>query len=76
MNVNFEKAKIVGNVQINQHLDKIINDELKVSESMKILYENNFDEYSLSKILSVGVLGLKKTDVWCRRDGASLPAMI
>ena len=41
MNVNFEKAKIVGNVQINQHLDKIINDELKVSESMKILYENN-----------------------------------
>ncbi len=60
MNVNFEKAKIVGNVQINQHLDKIINDELKVSESMKILYENNFDEYSLSKILSVGVLGLKK----------------
>ncbi len=60
MNANFEKAKIIGNVQINQHLDKIINDELKVSESMKILYENNFDEYSLSKILSVGVLGLKK----------------
>ncbi len=60
MNANFEKAKIIGNIQINRHLDKIINDELKVSESMKILYENNFDEYSLSKILSVGVLGLKK----------------
>ena len=60
MNADFEKAKIIGNVQINRHLDKIINDELKVSESMKILYENNFDEYSLSKILSVGVLGLKK----------------
>lgn len=60
MNADFEKAKIIGNVQINQHLDKILNDELKVSESMKILYENNFDEYSLSKILSVGVLGLKK----------------
>ena len=60
MNANFEKAKIIGNVQINRHLDKILNDELKVSESMKILYENNFDEYSLSKILSVGVLGLKK----------------
>ncbi len=60
MNANFEKAKIIGNVQINQHLDKIINDELKVSESMKILYEKNFDEYSLSKILSVGVLGFKK----------------
>ena len=60
MNANFEKAKIIGNVQINRHLDKIINDDIKVSESMKILYENNFDEYSLSKILSVGVLGLKK----------------
>lgn len=60
MNVEFDKAKIIGNVQINNHLDKIINDELKVSESMKILYKNNFDEYSLSKILSVGVLGLKK----------------
>ncbi|MDP2673243.1 MAG: hypothetical protein Q8O84_05510 [Nanoarchaeota archaeon] len=60
MNADFEKAKIIGNVQINRHLDKIINDDIKVSESMKILYENNFDEYSLSKILSVGVLGLKK----------------
>ena len=60
MNADFERAKIIGNVQINQHLDKILNDELKVSESMKILYRNNFDEYSLSKILSVGVLGLKK----------------
>ena len=60
MSANFEKAKIIGNVQINKHLDKILNDELKVSDSMKILYENNFDEYSLSKILSVGVLGLKK----------------
>jgi len=60
MSANFEKAKIIGNIQINQHLDKILNDELKVSESMRILYENNFDEYSLSKILSVGVFGLKK----------------
>ena len=60
MSANFDKAKIIGNVQINKHLDKILNDELKVSDSMKILYENNFDEYSLSKILSVGVLGLKK----------------
>jgi len=60
MSADFEKAKIIGNVQVNRHLDKILNDELKVSESMKILYENNFDEYSLSKILSVGVLGLKK----------------
>lgn len=60
MNADFEKAEIIGNVKIDNNLDKIINDELKVSESMKILYENNFDEYSLSKILSVGVLGLKK----------------
>lgn len=60
MNANLERIKITNNVKIDRNLDKVINDELKASESMEILYKNNFDEYSLSKILSVGVLGLKK----------------
>ena len=55
-----KEAKIVGNVKIDQKLDKAVNDEIKASESIKYLYKNNFNEYSLSKILSVGVLGLKK----------------
>jgi len=33
---------------------------VKASEGINFLYKNNFDEYSLSKILSVGVLGMQK----------------
>jgi len=61
LNTNLQEIKITENVKVNHFLDKIIeDDELKVSESMQLLYNHNFDEYSLSKILSVGVLGLKK----------------
>ena len=37
-----------------------MNDEIKASEGIEYLYKNDFSEYVLSKILSVGVLGLKK----------------
>ena len=60
MNANLERAKITGNVKVAKSVDSIIEDDIKASESIKILYEKNIDEYSLNKILSVGVLGLKK----------------
>lgn len=60
MKAGLKKAKIVGNVKVNQKLDRLMNDEVKSNESLNILYKNGFNEYSLSKILSVGVLGLKK----------------
>ena len=60
MRAPLKKARITENVQINPKLDKIMNDEIKASEGIEILYKNNFNEYVLSKILSVGVLGLKK----------------
>ncbi len=60
MRAPLKKAKITGNVRIDRKLDKVVNDEIKASESMEYLYANKFDEYTLSKILSVGVLGLKK----------------
>lgn len=60
MNTSLKKLKIVGNTKINPKLDKVINDDLKANESIKFLYKNNFDEYVLSKVLSVGVLGMKK----------------
>jgi len=55
-----KKARITGNVKIDSKLDKIVNDDIKATEAVEFLYKNNFSEYSLSKILSVGVLGLKK----------------
>jgi len=60
MRAGLKKATITGNVKIHKKVDKVMNDEIKAAEGMKLLYKNNFDEYSLSKILSVGVMGLKK----------------
>jgi hypothetical protein len=55
-----KKAKITSNVKIHRKVDRMINDEIKAVEGIEYLYKNKFDGYSLSKILSVGVLGLKK----------------
>jgi len=60
MKAGLKKAKIVGNVKVDRHVDKVINDEIKSVEGINHLYKTGFDEYVLSKILSVGVLGLKK----------------
>ena len=55
-----KKARITSNVKIHEKLDKVVNDDIKATEAVDILYKSDFSEYSLSKILSVGVLGLKK----------------
>lgn len=60
MNAPLKKAKITSNVKIHRKIDKVMNDDLKAVDAMSYLYKNNFDEYVLNKILSVGVLGLKK----------------
>ena len=60
MRASLKQARITSNVKIPQKIDKVANDELKASEAMKYLYKNEFDEYTLMKILSIGVLGLKK----------------
>ena len=60
MNAQLKSARVTSNVRVDERLDRTINDELKASDGLKYLYKNNFSEYTLSKILSVGVLGLKK----------------
>ena len=57
---NLKKARITSNIKTHRQIDKVINDEIKASEGISYLYKRNFSEYALSKILSVGVLGLKK----------------
>ena len=59
MHAGLKKAKITNNVRIHRRVEKVINDDIKASEGIKYLYKKNFDEYVLSKILSVGVLGLR-----------------
>lgn len=60
MHAGLKQAKITGNVKIDTKVDKVMNDEIKAADGIEYLYKNEFTEYSLSKILSVGVLGLQK----------------
>ena len=60
MNAPLKKAKITSNVKIDSKLDKVVNDDIKAVEAVTTLHKVGFSEYALSKILSVGVLGLKK----------------
>ena len=60
MRAGLKQAKITGNVKVHRQVDKVMNDEIKANEGIAQLYKNNFTEYTSSKILSVGVLGLKK----------------
>jgi hypothetical protein len=60
MSGNLKKARITSNVKVHRKVDKVMNDEIKSVKGIEILYKNNFNEYTLNKILSVGVLGLKK----------------
>jgi len=59
-----KNARIISNIKVSSKVDKVMNDEIKASEGIQYLYKNNFDEYSLQKILSVGALGLKKNKVF------------
>lgn len=60
-NASIEKAKITSNPRIHTKVEKVVSDtDLKSAEAMKYLYRHGFDENFLSKILSVGSLGLKK----------------
>jgi len=60
-NAKLIKAKITENPKIHTKVYKVFGDiDLKANEAVNYLYENNFDENFLSRILSVGTLGLKK----------------
>jgi len=60
INVPLKKARITSNVKVERKIDKVVNDDIKAQEAIEYLYKHNFSEYVLNKILSVGVLGLKK----------------
>ena len=60
MRAGLKNARVTSNVKIHKKVDRAMNDEIKAVDGISYLYKNNFDEYSLSKILSIGALGLKK----------------
>ncbi|MBS3070931.1 hypothetical protein J4407_01360 [Candidatus Pacearchaeota archaeon] len=61
LSAGLKKAKIVSNVKIHRKVEKVMSGEYKANEGIDYLYKNNFNEYTLSKILSVGVLGMRNS---------------
>ncbi len=60
-NAELQKAQITSNPKIHTKVDKVVDDtDLKAADAINYLYRNHFDENDLSKLLSVGTLGLKK----------------
>ena len=55
------KASITSNPKIHTKVDKVHSDsDLKASEALLYLYDSGFDEGHLSRVLSVGSVGLEK----------------
>lgn len=55
------KVKITSNTKVHNKVEKVISDtDLKAVNAIDYLYENNFDEQTITKIFSIGLLGLKK----------------
>jgi len=59
-----KKAQITSNTKINQQVEKIVRDtDLKASSAITSLYQKGFDENFLTKLISVGNLGLKQNRI-------------
>ncbi len=57
---SIKKARITSNPKISPKVDYVVDDyALKANDAAIYLYEHGFDENFLSKILSVGSLGIK-----------------
>ncbi len=59
-NVKLKKAQITENPKIPHKVDKIVSDyDIKAAGAIDTLYKKGFDEQYLTKIISVGNLGVK-----------------
>jgi DNA repair protein NreA len=59
--VNLEKAEITENPSIPKHVDKVVSDtDLKAVGAIDYLYKKGYDEHFLTKLISVGNLGIEK----------------
>jgi len=57
--VKLEKARITENPKIPHKVEYVLDDDLKASEQLNILYKKRFDEHYLTKIFSMGNTGLE-----------------
>ena len=60
-NAKLKNAKITSNPKISKHVEKVVDDiDLKARNAILYLHKQDFDENFLTKLLSVGNIGLKK----------------
>ena len=58
---NLKQVKITDNIKVESKVEKVISDtDFKAADALTYLYNAGFDENTLTKLLSIGVLGLKK----------------
>jgi DNA repair protein NreA len=58
-NAALKKAEITSNPKVHTKVDRVVSDtDLKASEALTYLYDNSFDENFLTRVFSVGNLGL------------------
>ncbi|MBI2564720.1 hypothetical protein HYV79_01890 [Candidatus Woesearchaeota archaeon] len=56
-----KKAELTNNPNISAKIEKVVYDtDLKAQEAINYLYKKNIEESALSRLLSVGILGIKK----------------
>jgi len=59
--VELEKAEITENPSITRQVDKVVGDEdMKAVDAMDYLYSKGYDEHFLTKLISVGNIGIGK----------------
>ncbi|MEM4398045.1 MAG: hypothetical protein QW757_05480, partial [Candidatus Woesearchaeota archaeon] len=59
--VNLKKANITENPHIKKPVEKVVNDtDLKANEAINYLYKKGYDNYFLTKVFSLGNIGLKE----------------
>lgn len=59
--ISLKNVKITDNVKVLNPVEKVFEDiDLKAGDGINYLYKNNIDENFLTKLLSIGGMGLKK----------------
>lgn len=58
--VAFKKVEVTENVAVPKAIDKVVSDiDLKAADAITALYTKGYDEHALTKLISVGNLGVK-----------------
>ncbi|MFA4668426.1 Nre family DNA repair protein [Pyrococcus kukulkanii] len=54
------KLEVVDNPKVPRKVDYVVSDELKAKDAIITLYEAGFDEYYIIRLLSAGLLGIRR----------------